>query len=102
MKIASVPRREGETAFPEIATILVMIRTVRTERAVREREEAKEREWAARLEKINAERAEDGLPPWNSKPVDDKAFIADLTAEVAAKKAAPPIGVKEVRVREVL
>ena len=43
MKIASVPRREGETAFPEVATLLEAIRAVVRERRRVEREQAEKR-----------------------------------------------------------
>lgn len=53
MQIASVPRREGETAFPEVATILEALRGIIRSRKAAENDEGVR--WAKYVEQCKAE-----------------------------------------------
>lgn len=88
-------RGDYEDKIPPLADLVAMVqRSLKlAEWAAKsaERTEAKSREWAAKLAIINAERAEDGLPPWNSpKEQSAEDFIAKLSADLKANNPLPP------------
>lgn len=62
-EIASRPRREGETAFPEIAIIVAVTKEIRAARSRARSENDSAREWEERRARAERERQEDMADP---------------------------------------